>query len=183
MLPPQKAGPAIRDLEQTRPTGTGAKPGLGGGRSSSPGQPPPARAHRPGTGGGTHPAPGRPPRPAPRTPDRPRAATRACPPASASAELRMLRTRMRPTGRPAPFVKRSSRGRFGATPFMSCSQGERDRDEEQDQDGQPFCRSIAAVRIDPEYGLYPVMPEERNDGGDPGDRAAYGFQPESKTKT
>ena len=30
MLPPQEAGPAIRDLEQTRPTGTGAKPGLGG---------------------------------------------------------------------------------------------------------------------------------------------------------
>src|SRR5580693_8168453 len=86
MLPPQKAGPAIRDLEQTRPTGTGAKPGLGGGRPSSPGQTPPARAHRPGTGGGTHPAPGRPPRPAPRTPDRPRAATRACPPAAATAD-------------------------------------------------------------------------------------------------
>src|SRR5690348_6079078 len=29
MLPPQDAGPAIRDLEQTRPTGTRAKPGLG----------------------------------------------------------------------------------------------------------------------------------------------------------
>ena len=29
MLPPQNAGPAIRDLKQTRPTGTEAKPGLG----------------------------------------------------------------------------------------------------------------------------------------------------------
>ena len=29
MLPPQDAGPAIRDLKQTRPTGTEAKPGLG----------------------------------------------------------------------------------------------------------------------------------------------------------
>jgi hypothetical protein len=29
MLPPQDAGPAIRDLKQTRPTVTRAKPGLG----------------------------------------------------------------------------------------------------------------------------------------------------------
>ena len=29
MLPPQNAGPAIRDLKQTSPTGTEAKPGLG----------------------------------------------------------------------------------------------------------------------------------------------------------
>jgi hypothetical protein len=29
MLPPEKAGPAICDLKQTRPTGNGAKPGLG----------------------------------------------------------------------------------------------------------------------------------------------------------
>ena len=29
MLPPQDAGPAIRDLKQTRPTGTEVKPGLG----------------------------------------------------------------------------------------------------------------------------------------------------------
>src|SRR6201987_6177910 len=86
-------------------------------------------------------------------------------------------------GRPAPFVRCSSRGQFGATPFTSCPRGERYRGEEQDQDDQPFRRSTAAVRIDPEYGLYPVIPEERNDGDDPRDRAAYGFQPESTTKT
>ena len=81
------------------------------------------------------------------------------------------------------LVKCSSCRYLGATPFTSCPHGERYCDEEQDQDDQPFCRSIAAVRIDPEYGLYPVMPEERNDGDDPGDRAEYGFQPESTTKT
>lgn len=86
-------------------------------------------------------------------------------------------------GWPAPFVKCSWRGQFGTTPFTSCPQCKRYRGEEQDQDDQPFCRSIAAVRIHPEYGLYPVVPEECNDGDDPRDRAAYGFQPESTTKT
>ena len=51
------------------------------------------------------------------------------------------------------------------------------------QDDQPFRRSIAAVRIDPAYGLYPVKPEERNDGDDPRDRAADGFPSETTTKT
>jgi hypothetical protein len=50
------------------------------------GRTPPGHAHQPGTGGGTRPGPTRPPRPAPRTPDRSQAATRACPPAAATAD-------------------------------------------------------------------------------------------------
>jgi DNA-binding CsgD family transcriptional regulator len=48
--------------------------------------PPPGHDRRPGTGAGTRPGPTWPPHPAPHAPGRPRAATRACPPAAATAD-------------------------------------------------------------------------------------------------
>jgi hypothetical protein len=88
---PARAQPVghIAPRTASRSPGWTARPGsrrTAAAPSSSPGRTPPGHDRRPGTGGGTHPDPAQPPHPARCTPGRPWAATRACPPAAATAD-------------------------------------------------------------------------------------------------